>query len=284
MFRKLISIALSVISLLAIFVLCFTGCQKSGGNDDSYFVLEKNETCSIIRVNSKGKKKSIYTTGDIITFAVNDDEICFADGDFNICHIDKNGKNYSVIFNCRDKLGEVESVTYLHSTDKYIFFRVNGFEFYLFDRENGTIKEIYYDAGYIGFTEEYLLFSGKEKTVYKFDLQSTEIVPLFSARSFIIIDNLIFYTGVSGGIFEFNSGTEIDDSKNIRIDSLGKYKGNLFYVKKEEEQYCLFTYSGDGLKKVAVLEDYSHGGNVDDGHFMYFVNRDDRAAVDISKI
>lgn len=235
-------------------------------------------------MNSKGKKKSIYTTGDIITFAVNDDEICFADGDFNICRIDKNGKNYSVIFNCRDKLGEVESVTYLHSTDKYIFFRVNGFEFYLFDRENGTIKEIYYDAGYIGFTEEYLLFSGKEKTVYKFDFQSTEIAPLFSARSFIIIDNLIFYTGVSGGIFEFNSGTEIDDSKNIRIDSLGKYKGNLFYVKKEEEQYCLFTYSGDGLKKVAVLEDYGHGGNVDDGHFMYFVNRDDRAAVDISKI
>ena len=107
-------------------------------------------------------------------------------------------------------------------------------------------------------------------------------MPLFSARSFIIIDNLIFYTGVSGGIFEFNSGTEIDDSKNIRIDSLGKYKGNLFYVKKEDEQYCLFTYSGDGLKKVAVLEDYGNSGIVDDGWFVYIGKNNDIIKVNIA--
>lgn len=277
--------------LLITMMLIFTACNNNQTKEDLYYkreyqgatygVIEYSDRYDIVRVDKKGKYKVIYSTDKIYDFVIENGILYFADKDYNICTIDKNGRNYSVVFNCRRRIGEIWSLTYLIVRGSDIYVRVNSFELYVCDTISETVRELTYDAREIEVAEQYLLYSGKAShTVYKLDFATKEAKPFVSARAFKIIGGNVYYLGVGGGIIDYNADKMIDDSEDINPDSLCEYDGSLYYVKKPDG-YILVKYDGNKITTVTELDDYNHGGSISDGYFVYYYDHENTVSIKI---
>lgn len=277
--------------LLVAMMLIFTACNnnqtketlnyKSEYQGATYGVIEYSDRYDIVRVDKKGKYKVIYSADEIYGFAIENGMLYFADKDYNICTIDKNGRNYSVVFNCKRTIGVIRSLTHLIVRGNDIYVRVNSSKLYVCDTVSETVRELTCDAREIEVAEQYLLYSGEDgHTVYKLDFATKEAKPFISARAFKIIDNNVYYLGIEGGIFNYNADKMIDDSEDINPDSLCEYDGSLYYVKKLDG-YTLVKYDGNKITTVTELDDYNHGGSISDGYFIYYYDNENTVSIKI---
>lgn len=223
-----------------------------------------------------------YLYDEWIYYVTSDDEIYF-----KICRINKNGGNYSVLFDAYPFAQyEGEPIHEVAVFENNLFVQMS-FSLYCHDIITEETIEIDGNAREFEIVVNKLYYLS-DFSIYEMDIKTKEVKILLGTgkihepdeeterySNFIFIeDEMYYYKRFPYGLYRYQNGKNklISDSENINEYSLFEHDMKLYYVQQFNEEYKLMQYNpaDESIKELLSFYDFSTGARIIGDYFYYF--------------